>query len=153
MAFCCTDVQHQNIGRQLNETEDQAPPDGHIMSDLTPFQNIKKNKNKSSNYSTSPEPLSHDLKEACLKKFLRQMSVSVLAEATCAVCNIRTPMQKSKKIAVSTISNIDILRVPEDLKALIENLQSTARKHSDTSIDISVNGNNTRIPGNLHGDA
>ena len=151
-AFCSTDVQCQNIGMQLNEKEVQAPPDGHIMSDFTQLQNSKK-KNKSSNYSPWPEPLSRDLKEACLKKFLRQMSMSVLAEATCAVCNVRTPMQKSKKIAVSRIPNIDILIVPEDLKALIENLQSTAQKHSDTSIDISVNGNNIRMPGNLHDDA
>ena len=145
-------MQHQDTDMQLNETEADGSSDDHIVSDGIQNQNVTK-KSKSSNYSPWPEPLSRDLKEACLKKFLQQMSMSVLAEATCAVCNVRTPVQKSKKIEVSKIPNIDILKVPEELNVLIESLQSTARKHSNTSIDISVNGNNIRMPGHLHDDA
>ena len=43
------------------------------------------------------------------------MSMSVLAEATCAVRNVRTPVQKSKNIAVSKFPNVDILKISEEL--------------------------------------
>ncbi len=68
-----------------------------------------------------PEPIPRDLKETRLQQFLEQMSMSKLAEATCAVCNIRTPAKDAKKIPISKIPNIDLLKVSEELKNLIKN--------------------------------
>jgi hypothetical protein len=67
-----------------------------------------------------PAPISRDGKEALLKNFLEQMSMSTLEEATCVVCNVRIPVRKSKKLPVSKIPNTHLLQVPEDLKDLIK---------------------------------
>jgi hypothetical protein len=80
-----------------------------------------------------PEPISRDLKEARLQQFLEQMSMKQLAEATCAVCNIRTPAKDSKKIPISKIPNMDLLKVSEDLKTLIKNSMKNTATHTDDS--------------------
>ncbi|CAF4172245.1 unnamed protein product [Rotaria sordida] len=85
----------------------------------------KKHENVGSgkNYVRSPwpEPIARDLKETRLQQFLEQMSMSKLAEATCAVCNVRTPAKDAKKIPISKIPNIDLLKASEELKTLIKN--------------------------------
>ena len=68
-----------------------------------------------------PEPIARDLKDARLQQFLKQMSMSKLAETTCAICNIRTSAKGAKKIPISKIPNIDLLKVSEELKTLIKN--------------------------------
>ncbi|CAF1375663.1 unnamed protein product [Rotaria sordida] len=80
-----------------------------------------------------PEPIPRNLKETCLRQFLQQMSMSVLAEATCTVCNIRTSAKESKKLLVSKIPNIHLLKVSEELKDLI--------KHLNEGTEISIDDN------------
>ncbi|CAF4407526.1 unnamed protein product [Rotaria socialis] len=143
-----TAVQHQDILMQLNETEDHAPLRGNSMNDLTQNENVTK-KNKSSIYPRWPESISHDLKEACLKQFLKHMSMSALAEATCAVCNVRIPVQNSKKILVSKIPNIHVLKVSDELNELVGSMQSAARKHSITNIGVSAKCNNIQMAGHV----
>ncbi|CAF4999187.1 unnamed protein product, partial [Rotaria sp. Silwood1] len=84
-----------------------------------------------------PEPIPRDLKETRLQQFLEQMSMSVLAEATCAVCNIRTPTKDSKKIPISKIPNIHLLKVSEELKDLIKQLNE--------GIEISIDDNSIKM--------
>ena len=67
-----------------------------------------------------PSPISRDVKEALLQKFLGRMSMSALEEATCAVCNVRIPVRKSKKLPVSKIPNSHLLQVSEELEDLIK---------------------------------
>ena len=67
-----------------------------------------------------PAPISRDVKEALLQKFLEQMSMSALEQATCAVCNVRVPVRKSKKIPVSKIPNSHLLQVSEEQEDLIK---------------------------------
>ncbi|CAF4244554.1 unnamed protein product, partial [Rotaria sordida] len=78
-----------------------------------------------------PEPISLDLKETRLQQFLEQMSMSKLAEAACAVCNIRTPAKDSKKIPISKILNMDLLKVSEELRILIKNSMENTITHID----------------------
>ena len=92
-----------------------------------------------------PEPIPRHLKETRLQQFLQQMSMSALAEATCAVCNIRTPAKDSKKIATSKIPNIHLLKVSEELKDLIINIQLPSLQHSRRDTEISANNNNIKI--------
>jgi hypothetical protein len=84
-----------------------------------------------------PEPIPRDLKETRLQQFLQQMSMLELAEATCAVCNIRTPAKNSKKVSVSKIPNIHLLKVSEELKNLIKN--------SSGDTGIFTNDNNIKM--------
>ncbi|CAF3989722.1 unnamed protein product [Rotaria sp. Silwood1] len=92
-----------------------------------------------------PEPILRDLKETRLQQFLEQMSMSVLAEATHAVCNVRTPAKDLKKIPVSKIPNIHLLKVSEKLNDLIINMQSPSLQHSRRDAEISINNNNIKI--------
>ncbi|CAF3848636.1 unnamed protein product [Rotaria sp. Silwood1] len=92
-----------------------------------------------------PEPIPRDLKETRLQQFLEQMSMPVLAEATCAVCNVRIPAKDSKKIPISKIPNIHLLKVSEELTDLIKSIQSTSLQHSRRDTEISANNNNTKI--------
>ena len=67
------------------------------------------------------------------------MSMSKLAEATCAICNIRTPAKDSKKIPISKIPNIDLLKVSEELKLLIKNsTENTATRMNDSNTHTAV---------------
>jgi hypothetical protein len=83
--------------------------------------------------SVWPEPVPRDLKETRLQDFLQQMSMSVLAEITCAVCNIRVPAKDSKKIPFSKIPNINLLKVGEELDRLL--------KSSNKDIGITISDN------------
>jgi hypothetical protein len=131
-----TAVQQQNIVLHLNETEDHASHNGDNMSDLTQNGNVIKKK-KSFISPPWPEPISRDLKETRLKQFLQRMSMSALAEVTCAVCNIRTPVQKSKKLSVSTIPHVHLLKVSDQLKDLIISTQpSTLRNYNGSNIHM-----------------
>ncbi|CAF2657391.1 unnamed protein product [Rotaria sp. Silwood2] len=86
-----------------------------------------------------PETIPRDLKETRLQQFLEQMSMSVLAEATCAVCNVRTPAKHSKKISISKIPNIHLLKVSEELNDLIINIQSTSLQNSRRDTEMFTN--------------
>jgi len=67
-----------------------------------------------------PEPIPPVLKETRLQEFLQQMSMSILAEVTCAICNIRVSAKDSKKIPFSKIPNIHLLKVDEELDHVIK---------------------------------
>jgi len=80
-----------------------------------------------------PEPIPRDLKETRLQEFLQQMSMSVLAEVTCAVCHVRVPAKDSKKMPFSKIPNINLLKVGEELDHLF--------KSSNKDIGITIDDN------------
>ncbi|CAF4125373.1 unnamed protein product [Adineta steineri] len=91
-------IQQQTTQMQSAGAKEVTLQDGINISHSTSNANIlPKIRNATSSW---PEPISRDLKEGCLKKFLHRMSMSALAETTCAVCNIRSPMQKSKSVPV-----------------------------------------------------
>ncbi|CAF2941478.1 unnamed protein product, partial [Rotaria sp. Silwood2] len=129
------DIHRQNIEMQFSGAEEEASLDNSSTN-----ENIIKKKNDS-NYSSWPESIPRELKEARLQQFLQHMSMSVLAEATCAICNVRTPMQQSKKVPLSKIPNIHLLKVSNELKNLITNGSSSLSQHLD--------GNSTAILQNI----
>ncbi|CAF1498697.1 unnamed protein product [Adineta steineri] len=59
--------------------------------------------------------------------------MSVLAEVTCAVCNIRSPEQDSIQMPMSEIPNIHLLKISDELKNLVINTQSSTSKNSNGS--------------------
>ena len=86
-----------------------------------------------------PEPIARDLKDTRLQQFLEQMSMSKLAEATCAVCNIRTLAKDSKKIPISKVPNIHLLKVSEELKnVIINSSENTAIFTNDNNISTTT---------------
>ena len=98
-----------------------------------------------SNRPSWPEPIPRDVKETRLQEFLEQMSMSILAEATCAACNIRTPAKDSKKMPISKIPNIHLLKASEELKDLIINVKSSSLQHLIKDAEIYANNNNIKI--------
>ncbi|CAF4684330.1 unnamed protein product [Rotaria sp. Silwood2] len=97
-------------------------------------------------HSNWPGPISRDLKETRLQQFLEQMSMSKLAEATCAVCNIRTPAKDAKKIPISKIPNIDLLKASEELKTLIKNSTENTATLSDDNNTHTTSHTEKQIP-------
>ncbi|CAF3756666.1 unnamed protein product [Rotaria sp. Silwood1] len=131
-------TQQQNFSAQQNETEPNALWDTPGMHNLTNNEDITKNK-KTPISSVWPESISRKLKEGCLQKFLQKMSMSALSEATCAICNVRTQTQKLKKLPVSKIPHIDLLKVPDALKDFIRTSQKSSVQYADEYIGISEN--------------
>ncbi|CAF1577353.1 unnamed protein product, partial [Adineta steineri] len=133
-------VQQQTTQMQSAGSEEVTLQDGINISHSTSNANIlPKIRNATSSW---PEPISRDLKEGCLKKFLHQMSMSALAETTCAVCNIRSPMQKSKSVPVSKITSNELLKVSDETKALImgSHLSNLQYINEDTVTTIKADG-------------
>ncbi|CAF1475686.1 unnamed protein product [Adineta steineri] len=125
-------VQQQNINVESNEKENSTLRSTDDMDNIVRNENMTKKK-KSQIHSTWPAPIPTDLKKECLQQFLSQMSMSVLAEVTCAVCNIRTPEQESIKMPMSEIPNIHLLKISDELKNLVINTQSSTSKNSNGS--------------------
>ena len=74
------------------------------------------------------------------------MSMSMLAEATCAVYNVRTPAKDPKKIQISKIPNIHLLKVYKQHNDLVINLQSPSLQHSrKDDTEIFTKNNNIKI--------
>lgn len=130
---------------RLNEAEEQRQNRLEQQRKLSKTNRLKKKFEKRSYETidietgfsigqTWPEPIARELKEARLQRFLEQMSMSTLAEVTCAVCNVRTPGKDSKTTPVRQIPNISLLKVSEELKDFIN-------KHSNEGTEIS--GNNS----------
>jgi len=114
-----------------NETED------HLLRAMNSTDNLTRNegtrKTKRSSSHSWPEPISHDVKKACLKEYLQRMSMSALAEVTCAACNVRTSVHKSKKMPVSKVPHMHLLKISSELKDLILNSRSTISQNFDHS--------------------
>jgi len=132
---------HQSI--HINETEEQRRARLEQQRKLSKTNRLKKKFETQSyeNINIDPnnigtrfsidqhwsEPIARELKQTRLQQFLEQMSMSILAEATCAVCNIRTPAKDSKTIPVLRIPNIHLLKVSEELKGVIKHLNEGTR--------------------------
>lgn len=91
--------------------------------------------------SAWPAPIPTALKETCLQQFLQRMSMSALAEVTCAICNIRTPEGQSKTIATSDIPHIHLLKVSDGLKDLVTNIRYSNVQNSNANIIESAKQN------------
>ena len=57
--------------------------------------------------------------------------MSKLTEVTCAVWNVRTSIQNSKKVPLSKIPNIRLLKVSDEFKNSIRNIHSSNTNHSN----------------------
>ena len=135
----------------MNETEEQSRTRLQQQTKLGKTSRLKKKFEKKSyeniyidrnNIGTQfsigqswSEPIARELKETRLQQFLEQMSMSVLAEATCPVCNIRTLAKYSKTMPVEGIPNIHLLKVSEELKGLIKHLNDGTRISATNSME------------------
>ena len=136
----------QTRSNRINETEEQRLIRLEQQNKRTQSNRTKKKLEKQlqENISTRqdsirsnwPKPISRDLKDTRLQQFIDQMSMSKLTEATCAVCNIRTPAKDTKKLPISRIPNIDLLKVSEEIQNLIRNSsENTAMFTDDNSTE------------------
>ena len=108
---------------------------------VTP-QNVSEdtpNKNADSTLPFWPEPIPRSLKNSLLQNFVEQMTMSALAETICAVCHVRAPVKKTKKLPISKIPGLHLLVVSQDIKDLIITSHSSnsrgfsASAHKDTN--------------------
>ena len=117
--FCAMNSEQQGINATFSERGKlEISVDDHLLDSMQ--EDNLSQQNSGSESLAWPAPISRDVKEALLQKFLEQMSMSALEEATCAVCNVRVLVRKSKKFPVSKIPNSHLLQVSEELKDLIK---------------------------------
>ena len=117
--FCATNRDQQGINARFCErSKRKLCVDDHLLDSMQ--EDNLSQQNRGSESLPWPAPISRDVKEALLQKFLGQMSMSALEEVTCAVCNLRTPVRKSKKIPVSKIPNSHLLQVSKELEDLLK---------------------------------
>ena len=57
------------------------------------------NNNTDATFTIWPDPIPRSLKNRLLQQFVRQMSMSALADTICAVCNVRTFCDEGKENA------------------------------------------------------
>ncbi|CAF1520077.1 unnamed protein product [Adineta steineri] len=133
------DIEQHDTEIQRNDTEISTPTVSRDMRTQAQGQNLEKNK-KHQTRSRWPEPIPGHVKNHCLNEFIQSMSMSMLAENTCAICNSRNSLQTSKKLLISQIPNIHLLKVSDDIKNLIINtssLQMTESIQSNLNSDSS----------------
>ena len=135
-------VRQQNIESETADSEESESCDNADLDHSD--QNELLFSRKKSSYSSWPEPISRSLKESCLKKFIRRLSMSELSEVICAICNVRTSAQNSKKVPLSNIPNAHLLKVSDDFKNFIQSTQLSNTEHSNREI-LTISKNN-RIP-------
>ncbi|CAF1489052.1 unnamed protein product [Adineta ricciae] len=97
-----------------------------------------------------PEAISRELKETRLQEFLEQMSMSALAECTCAVCNIGTAEKDLKAVPVSQIPNIHLLEVSEELRGIIKHLNEASNASINSNMET-IEDAESDIPTELQG--
>ena len=131
-------TQQENITVESNETQYSEPINTSKLHSFTNNENIDIVKNSIS--SNSPEPISRNLKEDCLQEFIRKTSMSELSESARAVCNVRTSLQKSKKLPVSKIPHAELLKVSDMLKNLINTSQSSTMPYTEEPMEILESG-------------
>lgn len=126
---------------------------GEFEQSETDKEDINKNstKYKDSALPSWPEPIACSLKNSLLQQFVGQMSMSALAETTCAVCHVRTSLKKTRKISVKEIPNIHLLEVSNDLKDLI--IRSHTLNSEICSTTSGRSGNLFEIHINLSGNS
>ena len=117
--FSATTCDQQGINARFCErSKRKLCVDDHLLDSMQ--EDNLSQQNRDSKSLPWPAPISRDAKEALLHQFLEQMSMSALEEVTCAVCNVRIPVRKSKKLPVSKIPNSHLLQVSEELEELIK---------------------------------
>jgi hypothetical protein len=140
------DDKQQHIELQSFETEELESCDSTDF-DVSIQSKVSSGREKKSVSPSWPETISRTLKEACLQKFLNRLSMSQLAEVTCAVCNVRTSVQNSKKIPLSKIPNIDLLKVSDEFKNLIQSIQLSNTEHAKQEIVTTAKNNSIPMTG------
>ncbi|CAF1554051.1 unnamed protein product, partial [Adineta steineri] len=83
-----------------------------------------------------PTAIPTQLKNYCLQDFSNHMSMSVLRQSTCIVCNIRTFANTMKVHALQDILNVDKLSSPTDLINITSKAQQVAQGEIDEHSNI-----------------
>lgn len=130
-----TIVHRQDMHDNAYDNNDYIHPARSSLNGIGRNANVA-NRNQIQESSTWPAPISTKLKEECLQQFLERMSMDNLAEVTCAICNVRSSKQQCKIVPTSTISDKDLLKVSDELKDLITNIQLSVPKHSNGNIQL-----------------
>jgi hypothetical protein len=70
-----------------------------------------------------PAAIPTQLKEQCLQNFCNHMSMSVLRQSTCIICNIRASSNTITECALQDIPNLDKLSCYTDLMDIIPRMR------------------------------
>jgi hypothetical protein len=74
-----------------------------------------------------PTAIPTQLKEHCLEEFTNQMSMPVLRQSVCIICNIRSYTSTMKECSLRNIPNFDKLSCQKELLDIISEAQKVTQ--------------------------
>jgi hypothetical protein len=116
--------------------QDDIYLDKHIKTAMKQRHTMTKKKKEKDYEIEWPEPIPIELKLKCLKNFIKQMSMSSLAESVCGICNIRCYRRDLHRIPLTKIPCIQLLRVHDDLHKIIVGTHQIQKVHTEVNTKL-----------------
>ena len=108
--------------------------DGHMHEG---HEQLRGKRKKENNMDLEwPEPVPIALKMKCLKNFVKQMSMSSLAEGVCSLCNIRCYRRDLRHVPLRKIPSVHLLKVHNDLHEIILKTQQDRNSSTETGENL-----------------
>ena len=128
--------QHSNATRSMDRQQFIRKPT-EIVNMQREQQILEKEQQALLNQYVWPTAIPTKLKEYCLQDFSNHMSMPVLRQSTCIICNIRASANTMKECALQDIPNLDKLSCHADLMNIIpQTQQGTQGKYFNRVITL-----------------
>jgi hypothetical protein len=114
--------QHSNATRSMDRQQSIRKPT-EVVNMQREQQLLEKEQRVLLNQYVWPTAIPTKLKEYCLQDFSNHMSMPVLRQSTCIICNIRASASTMKECALKDIPNLDKLSCHADLMNIIPQTQ------------------------------
>jgi hypothetical protein len=83
-----------------------------------------------------PKPADIECKTNSLKNFIQHMSMNSLEEGVCGICNVRCYKRDLRRVPLSKIPSIELLKVHDDLCGIIPGIQQTNNLYSNDGCNM-----------------
>jgi hypothetical protein len=83
-----------------------------------------------------PKPADIECKTNSLKNFIQHMSMNSLEEGVCGICNVRCYKRDLRRVPLSKIPSIELLKVHDDLCSIIPGIQQTNNLYSNDGCNM-----------------
>ena len=114
------------------DRQQSLPRLAKVMNMQRQQQMLEKKQQALRNQYVWPTAIPTQLKEYCLQDFSNHMSMSVLRQSTCIICNIRAYADSMKECALQDIPNPDRLFYHADLTNIISKAQQQTIESEST---------------------
>jgi hypothetical protein len=122
-----------NVKRSAAKQNDRNL-NNHITTVMKHWQTATKHMKEKDFKAEWPESIPIEWKITCLKKFIKQMSMSSLAEGVCGICNVRCNRRDLQRVPLTKIPSFELLKAHDDLHTVLLSTQQTQKVHTASNI-------------------